>query len=40
MTKVYAPIKFLGLDKANFASIKHLLQKNFVLVFISFFALT
>ena len=37
VTKVYAPIISLVLDKANLVLIKHLLHKNFLLVFISFF---
>ena len=37
VTKVYAPIICLVLDKLNLVFIKHMFGKNFVLVFISVF---
>ena len=37
VTKVYAPIICLVLDKANLVLIKHILWKNFAHVIISFF---
>ena len=36
VTKIYAAIICLVLDKVNLVLIKHMLGKNFVLVFISF----